>query len=119
MPPPGLVLFASVSAWNAFVVRAYRIVPGMRTAGLTVAQAEKLAPDSRIFVERVRRDGRILEAVRGTGGFGYDPIFFVDELGKTFAEMSLEEKRSVSHRGRALRKARHVLEEWYGFDSTD
>jgi XTP/dITP diphosphohydrolase len=47
--------------------------------------------------------GRILEAPRGSGGFGYDPLFFSFELGKTFAEASSEEKDSVSHRGRALR----------------
>jgi XTP/dITP diphosphohydrolase len=47
--------------------------------------------------------GRILEAPRGDGGFGYDPYFFSDELGKTFAEATSEEKDAVSHRGRALR----------------
>jgi XTP/dITP diphosphohydrolase len=47
--------------------------------------------------------GRILEAPRGTGGFGYDPLFFSDELGKTFGEATAEEKDAVSHRGRALR----------------
>ena len=47
--------------------------------------------------------GRILEAPRGTSGFGYDPYFFSDELGKSFGEATDEEKDSVSHRGRALR----------------
>ena len=47
--------------------------------------------------------GRILDEPRGTGGFGYDPLFFSDELGKTFGEASAEEKDAVSHRGRALR----------------
>jgi XTP/dITP diphosphohydrolase len=47
--------------------------------------------------------GRILEAPRGDGGFGYDPYFFSDELGKTFGEATPEEKDAVSHRGRALR----------------
>lgn len=47
--------------------------------------------------------GRILEAPRGDGGFGYDPYFFSEELGKTFGEASPEEKDQVSHRGRALR----------------
>jgi len=46
--------------------------------------------------------GRILEAPRGEGGFGYDPLFWSDELGKTFAEATPEEKASVSHRGRAF-----------------
>ncbi len=48
--------------------------------------------------------GRILEEPRGEGGFGYDPYFLSDELGKTFGEATPAEKDSVSHRGRALRK---------------
>ena len=47
--------------------------------------------------------GRILEAPRGENGFGYDPYFFSDELGKTFGEATDGEKDRVSHRGRALR----------------
>ena len=47
--------------------------------------------------------GRILDAPRGTNGFGYDPYFFSDEMGKTFGEATDEEKDAVSHRGRALR----------------
>jgi XTP/dITP diphosphohydrolase len=47
--------------------------------------------------------GRILEAPRGEGGFGYDPYFFSEDLGKTFGEAMPEEKDGVSHRGRALR----------------
>ena len=47
--------------------------------------------------------GRILDAPRGEGGFGYDPYFESEELGKTFGEASAQEKDAVSHRGRALR----------------
>jgi XTP/dITP diphosphohydrolase len=47
--------------------------------------------------------GRILEVPRGQNGFGYDPYFFSEELGKTFGEATAEEKDRVSHRGRALR----------------
>lgn len=47
--------------------------------------------------------GVILDRPRGQGGFGYDPYFLSDELGKTFAEASVEEKEAVSHRGRAFR----------------
>ena len=51
-----------------------------------------------------RVDGEILEAPRGAQGFGYDPIFYVSELGKGLAEISPEEKNECSHRGRAFRK---------------
>jgi XTP/dITP diphosphohydrolase len=49
-----------------------------------------------------RCEGEILEEPRGTDGFGYDPVFFYPELGKSFAEMSMAEKNRVSHRGRAM-----------------
>jgi XTP/dITP diphosphohydrolase len=51
-----------------------------------------------------RADGEILEAPRGTGGFGYDPIFYLPSLGKTFAELSAKEKNHYSHRGKAFRR---------------
>ena len=47
-------------------------------------------------------EGMILEAPRGTGGFGYDPLFYLPDLGKTMAELDLETKLTLSHRGRAL-----------------
>jgi XTP/dITP diphosphohydrolase len=54
-------------------------------------------------------EGRIARAPAGNGGFGYDPLFFVAELGRTFGEASAEEKHARSHRGEAFRKlARHL-----------
>lgn len=53
--------------------------------------------------------GRILEEPRGTGGFGYDPLFFYEPLGKTFAELTPEEKNAVSHRGEAFRQVAAAL----------
>jgi XTP/dITP diphosphohydrolase len=47
-------------------------------------------------------EGMILEAPRGTGGFGYDPLFFLPELDRTMAELDLETKHTLSHRGRAI-----------------
>jgi XTP/dITP diphosphohydrolase len=58
-------------------------------------------------------EGRILEAPRGSGGFGYDPLFFYPPLGRTFAELTTDEKARVSHRGRALAQARRLLRECY------
>jgi len=55
-----------------------------------------------IVTDRV--EGEILEAPRGTGGFGYDPVFYFPALGKTFAELPAEEKNQRSHRGKAFRK---------------
>jgi XTP/dITP diphosphohydrolase len=54
-------------------------------------------------------EGLILEAPRGTGGFGYDPLFYLPALDKTMAEIDLETKLALSHRGRALRALLAVL----------
>lgn len=56
-----------------------------------------------------RVDGEILQAPRGGGGFGYDPIFYFPPLGKTFAEISSEEKNEFSHRGKAFRKVLDLI----------
>jgi len=51
-------------------------------------------------------DGVLLESPRGDGGFGYDPLFLLPEYGKTLAELGMEVKNGISHRGRALEKLR-------------
>ncbi|HXY19789.1 MAG TPA: non-canonical purine NTP pyrophosphatase [Gemmatimonadales bacterium] len=53
--------------------------------------------------------GRVLEEPRGTGGFGYDPLFFHEGLGKTFGEATAEDKHGVSHRGEAFRQLAAAL----------
>ena len=54
-------------------------------------------------------EGQITQTVKGTQGFGYDPVFFVPELGQTLAEISLEHKNQISHRARALKKAKEII----------
>jgi XTP/dITP diphosphohydrolase len=56
-----------------------------------------------------RVDGSILEAPRGLGGFGYDPVFYFPPLKKTFAEISGSDKNRYSHRGKAFRRLLEVL----------
>jgi len=55
-------------------------------------------------------DGIIIDEKRGENGFGYDPVFYFEEYGKTFAEMTLEEKAKVSHRGKALAEVKSEAE---------
>jgi XTP/dITP diphosphohydrolase len=57
-----------------------------------------------VAVVTARADGQILEAPQGQGGFGYDPVFYVPELAKTFADLSPTEKNTHSHRGKAFRR---------------
>lgn len=59
-------------------------------------------PDGREVAVRAAIEGRIAYEERGGNGFGYDPIFYVPEFGKTTAEMTEEEKNKISHRGKAL-----------------
>jgi XTP/dITP diphosphohydrolase len=58
-------------------------------------------------------EGEIIPEERGTGGFGYDPIFLLSELGKTLAELSMEEKNRLSHRARAVMNANPILKQLY------
>jgi XTP/dITP diphosphohydrolase len=57
-------------------------------------------------------EGVLTEAPRGAGGFGYDPIFLLPEVGRTFAELDPTEKDRSSHRGRAVARARPILRAW-------
>ena len=84
-------------------VPADKRVARFRTA---VAIAE---PSSQVEVVEGVLDGRITESPSGTEGFGYDPVFLVPELGKTLAQLTLEQKNRISHRARALAKAKEVL----------
>jgi XTP/dITP diphosphohydrolase len=58
-------------------------------------------------------EGEIIPEERGTGGFGYDPIFLLSELGKTMAELSMEEKNRLSHRARAVMNAKTFLNQLF------
>ncbi len=56
--------------------------------------------------------GYIIEEFHGAGGFGYDPLFFYEQLNKTFAELTSEEKNKISHRGNALKELKRVIREF-------
>lgn len=81
--------------------RLRRVPAGLRSAKF-VAVVVLATPAGGLHTFQGESLGEILEGPRGNDGFGYDPIFFSPELGKSFAEASLAEKRRVSHRGRAL-----------------
>ncbi len=85
----------------------------------TVADADRTArffcviaivlPDGREYTVEGTCEGTILHALRGEGGFGYDPLFYVESMNKTFAELTMEEKNRISHRGHANRKAVEII----------
>lgn len=62
-------------------------------------------PDGSVYLAEGKCEGEIIIEERGSNGFGYDPIFYIPEMGRTMAELSDEEKNAVSHRGNAIRNA--------------
>jgi XTP/dITP diphosphohydrolase len=88
---------------NKKLLAALRDVPAERRSCRFVSVIAAHAPGGAEILAEGRWEGRVLESPRGTGGFGYDPLFFDMELGRSAAELSGEEKNARSHRGRALR----------------
>lgn len=84
--------------------------PEQRQAQFRAVLAVVWEPGMEFTVEGVCK-GTIIETPRGSGGFGYDPIFYLPELHCTMAELSVKEKNKVSHRGQAIEKLRVLLEE--------
>lgn len=80
-------------------------VPDEKRTGRYISAIAASFPDTgRYIVTQESCEGRILRSRRGTGGFGYDPLFLYEPLGKTFAEITIAEKNQISHRAKAMRK---------------
>jgi XTP/dITP diphosphohydrolase len=90
---------------NAHLLRLLQDVPDERRTAHYVCAAALAWPDGREAVFTGGCDGVVLRAPRGSGGFGYDPLFYMPEEGCTFGELPPERKNEVSHRGRAVRAA--------------
>lgn len=88
---------------NARVLRELRGVPPEKRTGRFVCVLAAAQDGRTLETFRGTAEGTILEDARGQGGFGYDPLFFFPGIGKTFAELSTEEKSHYSHRGAAFR----------------
>lgn len=98
------------AANNALLVRNLSdISPSERTARFVCTLALVL-PDGREFTLRGETVGCIIGTPRGNGGFGYDPYFYYEPYGKTFAELTAAEKNAISHRGKAVEALAALLE---------
>ena len=86
-------------------------VPDGSRQGKFVCVITMAWPDGRVIQARGEAHGEILRQAEGKNGFGYDPIFYYPPLGKTFAQLSPEEKNRVSHRASALRALNEKLKE--------
>lgn len=97
------------------IERLEGVADAQRTARFVCAIAAVL-PDGKELTTRATIEGRIGYEERGENGFGYDPIFYVPEFGKTTAELTEEEKNKVSHRGKALQLMKEELKRYEGTD---
>jgi XTP/dITP diphosphohydrolase len=89
---------------NAKLLRELEDVPPEKRTGRFVCLLVAARDGKALATFRGTVEGRILDALRGTNGFGYDPLFYFPQIGKTFAELSAEEKSKYSHRGAAFRQ---------------
>lgn len=89
---------------NQLLLELLKDTPDEKRGGAYVCCVACVMPNGETFIVRGEVRGRILHEYHGTGGFGYDPLFYYEPFGKTFAEVSAEEKHSVSHRGEAMKK---------------
>lgn len=93
----------SDEARTQFLLENMKDVPDDRRTARFVSVVTCVLPDGRQVSARGTVEGIITYAPSGENGFGYDPVFYVPQLGRTFAEASPEEKNAISHRGEALR----------------
>lgn len=96
---------------NRLLLEQVKAVPDAGRTARFVCVLALADPQGQIRVTaRDTVEGRLLREERGQGGFGYDPLFLIDELGKTTAELPPDEKHRISHRGKALRRLRQMMQ---------
>jgi len=101
---------ASYENNNIKLLKLLERVPAGKRKAKFVSVVAIAVPKGILGTVRGECGGRITLEPKGKKGFGYDPVFYSPEFGKTFAEISASRKNSVSHRGRALTKARAVIQ---------
>ena len=96
---------------NANLIQRLEGVPDEKRTARFVCAIAAVFPDGTVFTTTGTIEGRIGYEEKGDRGFGYDPIFYVPELGCTTAELTDEQKNEISHRGKALRAMAQKLKE--------
>lgn len=97
---------------NQHILELLKEVEGERRSARFVCAIAAVLPNKEEKVVRAAIEGQIAKESKGDRGFGYDPIFYVPEFGCTTAELSMEQKNKISHRGKALAKIREVIKEY-------
>ena len=101
------------AANNAKLLLALKEVPDEKRTAHFHTTIVGIKPDGTKLVANGRVDGHILHQLTGKNGFGYDPLFYVDELGKSMAQLTADQKNQISHRGRALRSFMKQFNDWW------
>ena len=91
------------------MLNALESVPYEKRTARFVCVMCLVMPDGTVYDTRGDSEGIILTKPQGENGFGYDPVFYNEFYKKTFAEMTIDEKNTISHRGIALEKMREIL----------
>ncbi len=97
---------------NHLLLEKLKSVPSSQRDARFVCVLALFSPDGAYRIIEGTCEGKILFAPKGDGGFGYDPLFFHEPTGLTFAQMEADVKNKVSHRGKALQKLRAVISEF-------
>lgn len=92
------------AANNALLLKNLAHLPVEQRTARFVCCIALVYPDGREMTVRGETEGLIIDDARGDGGFGYDPYFYYEPFGKTFSELTAEEKNAISHRGKAIAK---------------
>jgi XTP/dITP diphosphohydrolase len=94
---------------NALLIRLLEGKEGAERACRYVSVVAVREPDATLWLARGEVRGQIAHKPAGSGGFGYDPVFFIPRRGQTLAEIPVDEKDRISHRGRAAGRIRPIL----------
>ena len=97
------------AANNALLIKNLADVPASERTARFVCCIACVFPDGTSFTVRGETEGTIIDDARGDGGFGYDPYFYYEPFGKTFAELTADQKNAISHRGKAVAKLAEKL----------
>ena len=96
---------------NRIIIERLKDAEGEERSARFVCAIAAALPGGKMLGTLGKMEGRIGYEIAGENGFGYDPIFFLPEYGKTSAEISADEKNAISHRGKALREMEKLLRE--------
>lgn len=94
---------------NTLLLKRMENIPDPKRAARFVCVIALAMPEGAVYIAHGSVEGQILREPRGAGGFGYDPVFYIPEQGKTMAELPMAKKNEISHRARALKEAKRIL----------